>query len=59
MSRSNTAQRKIGPIGYRLSSLIWFARKVTLIVGNTRSALAAKSATTTIPIVFVTGGRAA
>jgi len=29
---------------------------VSLIVGNTASALAAKSATTTVPIVFVTGG---
>jgi putative tryptophan/tyrosine transport system substrate-binding protein len=31
-------------------------RQVTLIVGNTPSALAAKTATTTGPIVFVTGG---
>jgi ABC-type uncharacterized transport system substrate-binding protein len=31
-------------------------RKVALIVGNTPSALAAKAATTTVPIVFVTGG---
>ena len=31
-------------------------RRVALIVGNTPSALAAKSATTTVPIVFVTGG---
>jgi putative ABC transport system substrate-binding protein len=31
-------------------------QQVALIVGNTRSALAAKSATTTVPIVFVTGG---
>ena len=30
-------------------------RQVTLIVGNTPAALAAKSATTTVPIVFVTG----
>jgi len=29
---------------------------VALIVGNTPSALAAKAATTTVPIVFVTGG---
>jgi putative ABC transport system substrate-binding protein len=31
-------------------------QQVALIVGNTASALAAKSATTTVPIVFVTGG---
>jgi putative ABC transport system substrate-binding protein len=31
-------------------------RQVTLIVGNTPSALAAKAATTTVPIVFATGG---
>ena len=31
-------------------------RPVTIIVGNTPPALAAKAATTTVPIVFVTGG---
>ena len=31
-------------------------RQVALIVGNTPSALAAKARTTTVPIVFVTGG---
>ena len=31
-------------------------RQVALIVGNTPSALAAKTATMTVPIVFVTGG---
>jgi putative ABC transport system substrate-binding protein len=31
-------------------------RPVTMIVGNTPPALAAKAATTTVPIVFVTGG---
>jgi putative ABC transport system substrate-binding protein len=31
-------------------------RREALIVGNTPSALAAKAATTTVPIVFVTGG---
>jgi putative ABC transport system substrate-binding protein len=31
-------------------------RQVALIVGNTPSALATKAATTTVPIIFVTGG---
>jgi putative tryptophan/tyrosine transport system substrate-binding protein len=31
-------------------------QRVALIIGNTPSALAAKAATTTVPIVFVTGG---
>ena len=41
----------------RLSALAadLIRRSVTVIVGNTLSALAAKAATTTVPIVFVTG----
>src|SRR5215467_11982474 len=31
-------------------------RQIALIVGNTPAALASKAATTTVPIVFVTGG---
>jgi ABC-type uncharacterized transport system substrate-binding protein len=43
---------------HRLPALVadLVRQQVALIVGNTRSALAAKSATTTVPIVFVTGG---
>src|SRR5262249_32091786 len=43
---------------HRLPALVadLVRQHVALIVGNTASALAAKSATTTIPIVFVTGG---
>src|SRR5437870_791979 len=42
---------------HRLSALVadLVRQQVALIVGNTRSALAAKAATTTVPIVFVTG----
>ena len=41
----------------RLSALVadLLHQRVALIVGNTPSALAAKAATTTVPIVFVTG----
>src|SRR5262245_12984080 len=41
----------------RLSALVadLLRRQVALIVGNTASVLAAKAATTTVPIVFVTG----
>src|SRR5262245_64012703 len=42
----------------RLSALVadLLRRQVALIVGNTASVLAAKAATTTVPIVFATGG---
>ena len=42
---------------HRLSALVadLVRQQVALIVGNTPSALAAKAATTTVPIVFVTG----
>ena len=42
---------------HRLPALVadLVRQQVALIVGNTRSALAAKAATTTVPIVFVTG----
>jgi putative tryptophan/tyrosine transport system substrate-binding protein len=43
---------------HRLPALVadLVRQQVALIVGNTPSALAAKAATTTVPIVFVTGG---
>jgi hypothetical protein len=43
---------------HRLPALVadLVRRQVALIVGNTPSTLAAKAATTTVPIVFVTGG---
>jgi putative tryptophan/tyrosine transport system substrate-binding protein len=43
---------------HRLPALVadLVREQAALIVGNTPSALAAKSATTTVPIVFVTGG---
>src|SRR5262249_11894030 len=43
---------------HRLPALVadLVGQQVALIVGNTPSALAAKAATTTVPIVFVTGG---
>jgi len=43
---------------HRLPALVadLVRRQVALIVGNTPSALAAKAATTTVPIVFVIGG---
>src|SRR5262245_51674419 len=43
---------------HRLPALVadLVRQQVALIVGNTPSALAAKAATTTVPIVFVIGG---
>src|SRR5215475_1979010 len=43
---------------HRLPALVadLVRRQMTLIVCNTRSAFAAKAATSTVPIVFVTGG---
>jgi ABC-type uncharacterized transport system substrate-binding protein len=43
---------------HRLSALVadLVRQQVALIIANTPSALAAKAATTTVPIVFVTGG---
>jgi putative ABC transport system substrate-binding protein len=43
---------------HRLPALVadLVGQQAAVLVGNTRSALAAKSATTTVPIVFVTGG---
>jgi len=48
------AENQIDRLPTLLSDLI--RRPVALIVGNTPSALAAKAATATVPIVFVTGG---
>ena len=55
-SRSSTAGRRVKSIGCRCWWPIFVRRQVAVIVGNTPSALAAKAATTTVPIVFATGG---
>jgi putative tryptophan/tyrosine transport system substrate-binding protein len=49
--------RSAGDQAHRLPALVadLVRRQVALIVGNTPSSLAAKAATTTVPIVFVTG----
>jgi putative ABC transport system substrate-binding protein len=43
---------------HRLPALVadLIRQQVAVIVGNTPSVLAAKAATTTVPIMFVTGG---
>jgi hypothetical protein len=43
-------------IEYRSAVAELLRRQVALIVGNTPAALAAKAVTTTVPIVFATGG---
>jgi putative ABC transport system substrate-binding protein len=55
--RSNTDRRTIKLIDCRLWRPIWVSRGVTVIVtiGGDNSIQAAKAASTTIPVVFVTG----
>jgi ABC-type uncharacterized transport system substrate-binding protein len=55
MWRSNTAGLSTNSIACRHWQPIWFAAQVTVIFAPAlRAALAAKAATTTIPIVFAT-----
>jgi len=51
---SRSAEEEARPLPALVGDLV--RQRVALIVGNTSVALAAKAATTTIPIVFVTGG---
>src|SRR5262245_23405200 len=57
-SRLNTAGRKVASTGSRPWRLILVRSRVAVIaiLGGTITVLAAKAATTTIPILFVTGG---
>jgi ABC transporter substrate binding protein len=57
MWRSNIAGRRTNTTDCPTSQPIWCAVKVTVIAAHdTPSAIVAKAATTTIPIVFVSAG---
>ena len=55
-SQSNFAGRRTSSIGCRHSRRIWSQRQVAVIVGPNVSMRAARAATSTIPIVFISGG---